>query len=291
MKKESSKIFKLLQLNVLNFVYFDRIIDLINKENPDIVTFQEVSENNLMRSSSFADTSAYTGKDYIQELTNRTNLKYGHFFKSWGVSFGNNLKCNWGVGIYSKYPIVDYNYFYDRQSPTYYISEKDRDPFFMSEDKKIRDVYSMQKPSVFACALLSVDNVLVKVYTGHFAISELCTETLQRINQVKQIISFIDNQKLFPTIISADFNMTEDGLSISTLKSKYTYLTPNIKNTLDRKIHPAFDQNRAIRGLVFEDLKVDHVFGKKINLIESYTDEDSHVSDHLPVIVKFGIDI
>lgn len=284
-----SKKLKLLQLNVLNFVYFDRIIDLLKDEDPDIVTFQEVSENNLMRSKNFADTSNYDGKDYIKELKEKTDLKFGEFFRSWGVRFEDNQICNWGIGIYSKFSVVDYTYFYDNQAGEYEIIEKHLDPFFISEEKKVRDIYSMQKPSVFAGMLVNINGTLIKVFTGHFVISDLCTETLQRVKQVKQLKRFIDSQKIYPTIIAADFNMTEEGMCVKILNEDYKYMTSNIDNSLDKTIHPIFDPQKAIRGITVDNLKVDHIFGKDIKYINSYSIEDAGVSDHLPIILEFEL--
>ncbi len=283
------RIYKILQLNVLNFVHFDKIIDFINTEDPDIVTFQEVSENNLMRSKNFADTSKYDGVDYIEELKNRTNLKYGEFFKSWGVRFENGKICNWGNAIFSKSPLIDYEYYFDNQNGGYQLSDKTTDPFFISEEKKIRDIYSMQKPAVFASALFELDGKYLKVFTGHFVISDLCTESLQRVNQVRQLIQSFENQKQYPTIISADFNMTEDGMCVQLLKNRFEYFSHTIDNSLDKSMHPVFDPHKAIRGIVVEKLKVDHILGVGIKTHNCYTREDAGLSDHLPVLLEFSL--
>lgn len=261
-----SQLIKHLQLNTSVLRSPEKIINLIIEQNIDIACFQEICY-------------PIGEKNPLAELVKQKGLFYIE-----GVHFRYLPKKQIiGVGILSKYPILDYQ--------TFYYNSPEFKPKEIETDKIIDDVPALHFPgsrgithSVKSRAIISATIQtpvgVIRVVTTHFTVSDLCTETIQMLEMAKMIWSLVKFSCDVPTIFSADLNIRPQSYSVAKISEVLQCHTKDMTDTLA-------SSHIAKRNDFPEGLAIDHVFSKGLN--HKYTrGVEIDFSEHKAIISEFG---
>jgi len=268
---------KLIQWNVHGMGYFDEqhnhnandIMDVINKEAPDIICLPEY----------------YTLKnDSLKPFTSRLLADNG--FPNFVFCQDNPYEfVNFGIAVFSKYPI--------RNTKTYNI---DNHIVLIHCDIALPSAKGEKIVSMFFTHLCSFlftndDKDLLLSFTKKINIDEkdvwrskafinkFNRDYCLRANEA-EVISAIINQTPYPVLVCGDFN---------DLPASYAYTV--LKGSLnDAFIQKGFGFGRTYNR-IFPTLRIDHIFYDPTALhLLSYRTLKLQLSDHYPIIANFEID-
>ena len=274
---------KVLQLNVWGFNCGDFLLDFIADQKPDIVNFQEVTTPNFNGFDPEKNICRRQEVDYWSLIKSKFNFE-GVFIPSFGLRNEDGSVGYFGNAILSKLPIIDYGCLYDQPLQ---IIDKNHELYRPQPtealQKASRLIGSMKLPTTILYTILQLGNVYIKNITTHFRVTEKCTETLQTFEHAERILSFLENSKAIPTILTGDFNIHPQSYSIFRISQKLQIANQNSQNSLNPEIHPAIFNGDMPQGVL-----VDYIFYKDLILRDVYTPKVT-VSDHLPVIAEFDI--
>lgn len=258
---------KLLNLNLcIKLDNTDKVIKLINKENADICTFQEVM--NGIEESCF---DMYKSKHKLVEIKNYKYSKFAPLFIAKGVSKNGKITRDFGGDaeqgalILSKYNIIKhYNQFYYNE----YKYEYDATEF--REKDWCRSIQN---------SILDINGKRLQIINVHGIWNKDKIGDERTIKQSEFILSkIIDN---IPCIVLGDFNLLPEAESIKLINNKMINLIDkyNIKTT-----RPNFDD-----GLDKGDLVCDYIFVNDKIRVNDFKVLESDASDHLPLLLDFEI--
>jgi len=157
-----------------DFEQLDRIADLINSLDLDIVSLQEVG----------LDYDVTIVQNQAEYIANRTNMNFAYGMDR-ALQSGNNLFINgfWGNAILSKYEITNL------ENPTIrYID------------------YYNQNHSLKATIKLNEETEIV-VLNSHFASGSTNQEKINQISEINNLVNQVDN----PYIFTGDLNISYIG--------------------------------------------------------------------------------
>jgi len=264
---------KLVQLNCWNFRYFEEMLEFLKHEKPDIINLQEVSIGDLVMNPN---------KNFDFEYLKKELGMDGFFVPRFGIK--DDVKGNYffGNGFLTSLEIVDYGSFFDKFSPDFSWYTKEQSNVFDPNNKYQNYIRGFEVPVNFVWGILKYKNQLIRNVTTHFTVSFKCTETLQIIQQARQVVEFIDNVKDVPTIFSGDLNIQAESNSVKLIESKLERVSKGITNTM----------NPNLGSKLFVDepngLAVDHIFSKGFNTISCVSPVIT-ISDHLPVVAELEL--
>lgn len=259
-------IIKHLQLNTSVLRSPEKVAEFVEKNDTTIACLQEIAY-------------PINGENPLVELLAKQNLHYID-----GVHFHYLPKNqNIGVGIVSKFPVIDYLRFY-YNTDTYLPKE-------ISVDNLIDDVpdnfpasrglrNSIKSRCILVC-LLQTPVGLVRVITTHYTVSDLCSETGQMFEMSKIIRSLIKSSNDIPTIFSTDMNVRFHSYSGYTLAEVMECHTKDFTDTLTSN-HKA-----KVRDFP-EGLAIDHVFSRGLKHMSSEAIEIDF-SEHKAVVSEFEL--
>ena len=252
---------KLLNLNIyMKIDNNEKIIQYINENSFDIVTFQEsmralddsvfpmynssnIIKNNILYKNSFF------GPLYVSDKF----IKNGIVTRDFGgfVEQGNELITN--------YKIV---------SATNHFIHNDYGLFINTDNFRVND-----HGRAFTDVLLDLDGELLQIINIHGIWNENKLGDLRTINQINSLLLKVRDD--IPSIVVGDFNLLPNSLSISIVNRRMKNLIEeyNIKNT-------RYGTENMICDYVFVNNKI------KVN---DFRVVDSDISDHLPIILDFDI--
>jgi len=267
----------ILQLNTFNFHLPKKIIEFIEKNQPDIITLQEVSTGELNncedKKTNFLETIKATfGYDGVFAAS-----------QGWVRNDGKVSQC--GNAILTKLNILDYSITFQPSLPTYCLYEHNHPYFHIEgnswEAKNSRYEYAFEQPKNIVTALLQTNSgEIIKVVTTHLTVSYGCMETLQTIEQTRFLLQGIAQSKPIPTILAGDFNIQPQSSSIqSILSSGFKHINNNSTNSLDRTVHSLFQKEPLHKGL-----NVDYIFTKGFKDGSAEVLDTAGISDHAPVL-------
>lgn len=258
---------KLLNLNVgIKLDNSKDVIDLISKNQYDIVTLQE-----LMKKIDDTVFDKYNSSNIIKD---NTHYKYSFFGPLW---FANHHEKNnvimkdfggfteQGNEVLSNYSIIQSsNIFYYKN-----YSEFTDTTNFRKEDH----------PRAFVDVILEVDNKKLQIINVHGIWNEDKIGDERTIAQSEVIISHVRDD--IPCIITGDFNLLPNTESIQILNKKMVNLIEkyNIQST-----RPIFND-----GLDKGDLVCDYIFVNNKVKVNDFNVINSNVSDHFPLTLDFDI--
>jgi len=274
---------KILQLNVWGFNCGDYLLDFIADQKPDVLNFQEVTTPNFNGFAPEKNICRRQGVDYWELIKSKFNFE-GVFIPSFGLLNEDGSVGYFGNAVLSKLPIIDYGCLYDQPLQILDSShELYRSQPTETLQKASRLIGSMKLPTTILYTVLQLGNVYIKNLTTHFRVTEKCTETLQTFEHAERILSFLDNSKAMPTILTGDFNIHPGSYSIFKISQKLQMANQNSRNSLNPEIHPAIFNGDLPQGIL-----VDYIFYKDLVLRDVNLPKVT-VSDHLPVVAKFDI--
>ena len=245
---------KLVQLNIFGGKFLDDALEFLRKEDPDIVTLQEVLVSRKL--------------DVFNAVKDATGLsgvfaKASGFRSAGGIArFGNAVFSRYGISS-SKSVFLDFPYriMGTRRSVNYYDVEE-----------------LLTEPRNFISAVLDTPSGRLRVASVHMAWSEKCTERWHRIEAARKMVRYLLGKT--PTVIAGDFNTHPESVSFGIINKYFHNFGDGMKNTLNPKRHSIF--LREPRGLV-----VDYVLGRGVSGKARAVDAD--VSDHLPLASEIKI--
>jgi endonuclease/exonuclease/phosphatase family metal-dependent hydrolase len=279
-----SKPLKLIQLNCLEFQYFDAILQFLKVQNPDIVNLQEAATD-------FTDEPKSNGL-YLDKLAIELGMQV--IYSPFTGKESQDKKLNWiGNAILTKLEIIDHGtaWLHENQNKagvrTFEENQKLLETFKINRNFAYPMVYKQPKNLIWT--LLKHEGKYFRNITTHFTATQKCTETLQMIQEAEAVGRFIDNTKEMPTIFTGDLNIHQKASCIENLKSKLTLVNEGSINSLTPSIHQIFWPEYIARDPSLKDgLSVDYVFQKGVKIL-NWTIPDVAISDHLPVVVEFAV--
>lgn len=218
---------KLVSVNIEGDKYLDKIINLIERINPDVVCMQEVFENDA---SDFA--RKFGMKHIFSPMANETNDgKYSKF----------------GIAIFSKLPILS-------ETENYYYGVKNELPPFEASYGNLEWMkYGMSLTSVVVglpAGRQGKDKEEFTVATTHFLKSTTeggMANDFQR-NNVKKLLDAMERLGSF--VLGGDFNAPRGMEIFDTISSKYKdNVDPKYTRSLDPDLHRRPDLELMVDGL------------------------------------------
>ena len=258
---------KLLNLNLgIKLDNNKDVVELIKKEQCDIVAFQEV-----MRKK---DDLVYERYDSSNVIKSNTNFKYSFFGPLWYAThhIKNNViardfggTTEQGNEILSKFPIIKAdNIFYYKKYSEFVDTTN-----FRKEDH----------PRAFIDVILDIEGEgrVVQIINIHGCWNKDKKDDARIFLQMEKILSYIRYD--IPSIVVGDFNLLPNTKSIEMMSKRMINLIEkyNIEST-----RPKFDD-----GLDEGNLVCDYIFVNNKVKVKNFRVIDTNISDHLPLILDF----
>ncbi len=261
-----------IQLNARHFRYYHEIKRYLEKEQADIVCIQEVATGNLSSYDGVFDPCATIAK------TLGYHLSYG---ARYGCSDNKEITGEMWFAILSKYPIESSTIHYIEQTWPYRIIGTQESQLALGtstneEEKKLSYMIDQLLPSCILECVIRIDSKLISCVTTKFPASRT-TDTNNAMHNHLTSILWIISGSANPTIIWLDCNITPDSYIVSSIE-QLVHRYWNLRNTLNRRIHPWF--HHWIPDAWFE---VDYIFTTHETKILYYAIDEVDISDHLPV--------
>lgn len=234
----------LISLNVYGNRFIDRQLAFFQKENPDVITLQEVFEQDIaIFEKALGMKGVFVALGYINEEN----------------EYGDAPRGAWGIAILSKYPM-------DNVQHSFYQYEKAEDSLFPMKGG----------PDTLARALLWAnihkDEHATTIATTHFTWAPNAQPTDLQRETLKALLSILDG--IPQCILTGDFNAPRGYEIFDTLASRYTDNIPkNVTTTIDQNLH-------RVHGL---QLVIDVLFSTPSYAVDQVRVIDG-VSDHCAVM-------
>lgn len=221
--------FKLFSLNIEGDRHIDKITSFLQREEPDVICFQEVFKVDLP----------------IFEKTLRTKA---FFIPTMDVREENihlSSKGLWGLGIFSKQEIKSFN-------KHYYVGEESKIPQFIKENPNSGN-------RAVSWITFKIDDRNYKIATTHFTWSPDGEATDEQRTTMEKLLIML--QKIEPFVLCGDFNAPRGKEIFQMLGEKYKDNIPQeITSTIDPTLHRDGDLNYVVDGLfTTSDYVVDSV--------------------------------
>lgn len=250
---------KLLQLNMYAGEQMDTLLPYLEKEQFDILSFQEVTGGE----ASFDNTNTfqricdlgYTGE---MSITWRLKGKPHSFF---------------GQAIFFK--------------PEFTLLSKEEiwlKPY--TEIETLEGFKSEEFPKSVLRVTLEKDNKKFTVFSAHLAWSPEAKDTPEKLRQAKIFHEYL-NTVHSPFILSGDFNVTPDTKVVGMVDEFARNLTKEfgLKNTMNLRLHRDREKLQKIGGVAVDYIYVTKEFEvKKFTLLE-----ELDLSDHLGLLLEASL--
>lgn len=270
---------KLLQLNIFQGKFLDRIIDLARDKDFDVLQLQEVTGNELSKGGTYnfggelasrqveANKSA-VGQDCFEEVKSKLNLNgellTTHYLKGDPTSYYGNAT------FYKKHLIV---------------VDKEKNLLSNSSHMEIDHNFTEweKEPRGFISVAFDFNGKKIYFINTHLAWGPRPDDKEYKLEQAKKLYDYIKNLDA-PFILSGDFNVTPDTKTASMFNDLGINLTVenSLVNTLNLRVHPAkhLEPGLAVDYIIASrDLEV-----RNFKLID-----DIDLSDHLALYVEIEV--
>jgi endonuclease/exonuclease/phosphatase family metal-dependent hydrolase len=219
-KKNESQMIKVLSYNVRIFDLWEwsavkktssRIFSFIRKSKFDIVCLQEFYSKNE------------TGKNAKDSLLTNSVLKYSHV----GYTLRNNKPSNYGIAIFSRYPIVNRGRVFEKESDNYCIYSD------LKIDKDTLRVYNIHLESIHLGAedhhiiekMNSTDSIDIDgLKSIYWKFKKSYKKRAQQVNTITRHLK----ECKYPLILCGDFNDTPASYVYKQIK---TYLKDSFRES------------------------------------------------------------
>lgn len=262
--KSSKNFIRVMTYNVHNFKQFgdkndqftkDQILDIIRKEQPDVLCIQEFFSR---------EKGEYNFRKLISEI-----LQSEHYY--FVPSISNDYESI-GMAIFSKLPILKKgNIAFENVTgnEALYIDLK-----FKGRPFRIYNVHFQSisfQPEDYQYLKEVTKEIDTDVKSSRRIGSRLKQAFLKRSNQVKMVKEHADNCKI-PYLIAGDFNDTPVSFAV---------------NTMADGMHNSFQKKGSGFGITyngdFPNFQIDYILASKQFDIKNYLIIDKKLSDHYPV--------
>ncbi len=248
---------KLLQLNMWMGRLTRQIIPLIESEQPEIITAQEIF--NGSKDVIFPDTTF----DLVERIKLAGNFPYVCFSPTWDMDImGTNAP--FGNAIFSKYPITHQETLYTGMGVQHAITAQ--------------TYKENQRNAQFVKLQIDEHELLIVNHHAHWAIHP--SGTAESVEKMRAVAKRLDSllQKEIPVIIAGDMNVNPRTDTMRVLSENFEDLVEShgITNTL------------SPLGKV-QNVACDHVLINSLVVPGSFRVLDDLVSDHLAVTLEFEL--
>ena len=246
---------KFLNLNIWYGKLLDDVIKFIKKENPDIISLQEVYDGKKM-SPKWLNSYSLIKKEL--------NYKYSSFAPAFYVE-EKGKRINQGQVILSRYPVINQKiFFYDIPYGKFIFPAKD----FSRVPRNLQKIR------------LNIKGKNLNIFNTQGIWGKDQLDNARRIKMSKKIIGQIRGKKY--VILSGDFNVNPQT---TTIKNIEKFLRNPFKKKLITTINPkrinkAINERKSILDMVF--------VSSYIRILNFYCPKVD-VSDHMPLIIVFEI--
>lgn len=239
---------KILQLNIWGGKLGKQIIELLNREQADIVCLQEVVE--LKGGDSFFVTT-------LAEIASATEYPYVFFSSSFSFKHMNR-KALWGNAILSKTPFVTEDAFFTRGA------------FSDDFDTQGGD-YNMR---ILQRVLIEIDGRQVHILNHHgHHLDEHKRGDEETVRQCKMIVDYV-NKLEGNVVLAGDFNLTPDSESLEQINAV-------LKNhCIENKI------TTTRTSLTYKVEVCDYIFTSAGLTTKNFEVSDDIVSDHSALCIE-----
>ncbi len=253
---------RLISLNVgLRIDNAEKVGDFIRGQQPDIVAFQE-----LMRHFDDSVYSKYRSKKVIEDILKMPHSFFGpqwvanRIMKDGKVHHDFNGFVEQGNEILSRFPIAyARNEFYHKS----YSLELDHTDFFTEDHPRCVEIVE-----------LDLGKRRLQVLNLHGLYSRDKKDSERTLAQCRFVIEAA-KRKDIPTIIAGDFNLLPDTESIGLMNEEFRNLTTEY----------------GIRSTVPDGrFAIDYIFVDRRIRVDRFEVLATDVSDHLPLVLDFGIE-
>ncbi len=264
---------KILQINVFRFSYYKQLVEYIKKENPDIITMQEVDLGGWFEKNCKTNLLDKLAKELGYEL---------HFSPRYYKSYKNHKEqFAFGNAILSKFKIISHTTLYPPHFSKQNLLQEDN-PLFTTQEHLEKYKYAFDLPEPIGVVLLDTPQGLIRVYNIHLNVSYFGIENLMQMKSIDYLLEQYKHFNKLPTIISGDFNLESKTYSIETLGKKFTRANSKFTNSLNPSNHGIFNDRK-------EGSCVDHIFLSNDFSIDYCQIEQVDISDHLPILCEFEL--
>ena len=270
----------LLQLNIWQGVYIDRIIDTVKKGSFDILHFQEVSGGNLSSGGGYNNPyhsvpmsspvdSEKVGIDCFKALQEALPEYNGILETCWTQTtdpssyFGNATFIKKSLGIKEKKEI------------------RHDDHQENLEDKKGVKLEDLPRKSL--AIKISVNNKDIWLINTHLAWGPTPEDADYKTKSAKYLANFVENLSE-PFVLTGDFNVKPDTQLIEMFDKVGVNLVKKfeVKNTLNPRVHKA-------KQLFPPGIAVDYIFVHPDLAYSEFKRLDEDLSDHFGLSVKIEV--
>lgn len=237
-----------------------QIFDFLNKEQPDIICFQEFFSNTRKRPE-------FSNADTLHDIL---NAPYSHIVYTLTL----RKTDHWGIAIYSKYPIIN--------KVSHPFEERGGNIFIYADIKVNEDTFRVFNTHLESVHFgwssyhfienLNNDDVNQSEIAGCLTIlRKLKKAFIKRANQVEVLHDSI-NASPYPVILCGDFNDTPSSYS-------YAILADDLKDSF-RECGSGLGKTYAGP---FPSFRINYIFHDKKFSAESYYTHREKLSDHYAV--------
>lgn len=229
-------------------------IDFIKKQNPDILTLQEITKN--IPKFDLDNTDVF--REFEKALSD-----YKGVVAPISRKLERGREIYYANAIFSKFPIIS-------SKIHYYLKPLD---WTKDYDKQSRNLTEVK---------LNVGNKELFIYTAHFNYAPEFKDTEIKIKEAKKVSMIIKGKR--PMIFAGDLNSYPGSKVINTISQEATYIDKQNRPTWTK--HPfsyrGFNENKL-------NWKLDYVFISRELSCKEFRLVDVSYSDHLPIVVDFEL--
>ena len=269
---------KIIQLNCWMFHFFDEILDFCTAQDADIINLQEATSGYVLE---------FSNGQFLEELASKLGMKI--IYAPWVGVENDERKVNWfGNAVLTRLEVLDYQIIWDKnnQDSPHFRSHEDHMTIekLCEVDRNLAYPFVFKEPKNFISTTLKTPaGRILRNLTTHFTVTQMCTETLQTIQQSENITHFLVNSKQLPTIVTGDFNIQRSSASIRNLETALQIVNED-QNTLNPKVHAIFRKNKEHSA----GLSIDYILQSGID-VKTCTISQASISDHLAIVMEFEV--
>lgn len=244
---------KIIQINILKGKFLDRLVDFLRREQPDIITMQEVTggAENLWSDKS-VDIFIH-----CKEALHREGIVVPEYHLT------HDAQAYSGNALFVRGTILYHEIVWLRPYRDYDRTDQEADlPDF---------------PRSVLNATVDIDGYVLHVLSTHGAWGVDPVDTPEKIRQADILAGHLRSLGANPFVLGGDFNMQSGSGVISRIDAVARNIIPSsVRNTLNFRTHYA--AARLGKGLA-----VDFLYTSKHFKVVSIDTPDVDVSDHFPV--------
>lgn len=238
---------------------FDSILELLEREQPDILAMQEAYDGHNV---------SWERRLRSMDVINKTGLfTHSSFAPTCNAILDQNITVEAGNAVFSRFPILE--------SKTTFFDI----PFGEVKNYETPGGDYSQTPRNLQQALIQINDASVNVFNTQGVWGKNILDNDRRLSMCQTISDAVRGKE--HVVLAGDFNVVSESKSIAIIENQLT-------NVFKGKIDGTFNPKQAKKAFSSNAI-VDMIFvSRDLKLIESCR-PDVDVSDHFPLVVIFEV--